>query len=384
MGYIKTHNLCSSQDCLLSVHAFLGFLSHGWGNSGIGSVYYMYLSKESMNRKNNYTHYRAEDFLKDSYFLAWMRNEDKRINSFWEQWQAEHPDKRESVKEAIDHYQALISFDKINHQKEEEREVWQRIEAGIERNRKKKIFRIRLLEWSAAAVVSILLGAGWLLHKETYIRKENFVIVQTGNEQKDLTLSDSSEIFLNSYTTLKYHPGNDREFWLDGQAFFDIKHLRTVENEAVPFVVHAGVENITVLGTSFTVKSIDSAARVVLINGKVKAVVGNISLVMKPGEKTEWDNGSFSKQQINPALYLAWKDGEYHFNHTSLKELAGLVKDYYGYDLVIKNEAALKTKTISGTVSSENEAVLWKTLEVMFHAKVEKKGKRMIMNIKNK
>lgn len=344
----------------------------------------MYLSEESMNRKNNYTHYRAEDFLKDSYFLAWMRNEDKRINSFWEQWQAEHPDKRESVKEAIDHYQALISFDKINHQKEEEREVWQRIEAGIERNRKKKIFRIRLLEWSAAAVVSILLGAGWLLHKETYIRKENFVIVQTGNKQKDLILSDSSEIFLNSYTTLKYYPGNGREFWLDGQAFFDVKHLRTVENDAVPFVVHAGVENITVLGTSFTVKSIDSTARIVLINGKVKAVVGNISLVMKPGEKTEWNNGFFSKQQIDPALYLAWKDGEFHFNHTSLKELAGLVKDYYGYDLVIKNEAALKTKTISGTVSSENEAVLWKTLEVMFHTKVEKKGKRMIMNIKNK
>lgn len=383
MGHIKTYNLCYSQDCLLSVHSFLGFFSHGWGNFCIGSVYYMYLSEESMNRKKNYTYYRAEDFLKDSYFLAWMRNEDKRINSFWERWQTAHPDKREDVREAVDHYQALISFDKINYPEEEEREVWQCIEAGIERNRKKNIFRIRLLEWSAAAVVSLLLGAGWFLHKQTYIRKENFVIVQTGNEQKDLILSDSSEIFLNSYTTLKYHPDNGREFWLDGQAFFDIKHLHAVENDAVPFVVHAGVESITVLGTSFTVKSIDSAARVVLINGKVKAVVGNISLVMKPGEKTEWDNGSFSKQQINPALYLAWKDGEFHFNHTSLQQLTDLVKDYYGYDLVVKNKEALKTKTISGTVSSKDEALLWKTLAVMFHAKVKKNGKEIILVIKN-
>jgi ferric-dicitrate binding protein FerR (iron transport regulator) len=102
---------------------------------------------------------------------------------------------------------------------------------------------------------------------------------------------------------------------------------------------------------------------------------------MKPGEKAEWRNNAFSSVQVDPQLYLAWKSGEFHFNHTSLRELSELIKDYYGYDVVVKNEAALKTKTISGTVSSENEAILWKTLEVMFRAKVEKIGKKMILTI---
>ncbi|MGH2645905.1 MAG: FecR family protein, partial [Chitinophagaceae bacterium] len=257
-----------------------------------------------MDKRENYIHYNAEDFLKDSYFLVWMRNEDKQVNVFWEQWQAEHPDKKEVIIEAKRHYQELVSFDKTDYSKVEEREVWQRIEAGIEVHYKKRIFRMRLLEWSVAAVIALLLASGWFLRHNTHRTKENFVIVQTGNGQKEFILSDSSEIFLNCYTTLKYRPDNRREFWLKGQAYFNIKHASTIEDAAIPFMVHTGIEDVAVLGTSFTVKSIDSTARVVLISGKVKTSVGKTSFIMKPGQKTSWNKGSFTSVQVDPQLYV--------------------------------------------------------------------------------
>lgn len=337
-----------------------------------------------MNKKKNFTHYNADDFLHDSYFLAWMRNEDEQVNAFWQEWQKEHPEKAQAINEAKEYYLTLISFDRVEHVPGMKEEVWQQIDHHIEditHHHRKKIFRIRMLEL-AAAVAALLFAGGWLIHKyHSSAVTEKLVVIQSGSNQKEILLADSSTILLNSYTTLKYHADNGREFWLDGQALFNIKHQRTENNGAVPFTVHAGIENITVLGTSFTVKRIDSTARVILVSGKVKASVGKRAIIMKPGEKAEWRNNAFSSVQVDPQLYLAWKSGEFHFNHTSLRELSELIKDYYGYDVVVKNEAALKTKTISGTVSSENEAILWKTLEVMFRAKVEKIGKKMILTI---
>lgn len=336
-----------------------------------------------MNSQQHYIHYSPEDFLKDSYFLAWMRNEDEQVNAFWEQWQMAHPDMKEIISKAIQDYKALASFNKIGISDDESKEVWQRIESATQEHSKnsKKIFRIRLLEWSAAAVVTLLFVGELFIHRQTNPAKEQFVFIQSQNGQKAITLADGSTIFLNNHTTLKYHAGNEREWWLDGQAFFEVKHQSQQDDAAVPFTVHAGIEDISVLGTSFTIKSTDSTARVVLINGKIKAVVGDKSAVMRPGEKTIWNSDGFHSDQVDPQLYLAWKDGEFHFNHTSLKELAGLIKDYYGYDLVLKNETALKTKTISGTIASGNESVLWRTIAVMFHAKVEKIGEKVILTI---
>jgi ferric-dicitrate binding protein FerR (iron transport regulator) len=199
-------------------------------------------------------------------------------------------------------------------------------------------------------------------------------------------LADSSLVFLNANTVLKYHPDNCRELWLKGEGFFEVKpphrtgrHNKTVQNEAVPFIVHAGMEKIVVLGTSFTVKTIHDAARVVLLNGKVKASVGQKTIVMNPGEKVEWKGDHFFKEKVNPQLYIAWKDGEFHFDHTSLKELTEVVKYIYGYDMIIKDPASLPVKYISGRISSENEEMLWNSLSVLLNVRVIKHNKQIIL-----
>ena len=340
-----------------------------------------------MNRDKDYVHFEVNDFLHDSCFLAWRRDENPKINAFWDQWQKEHPEMEAVICEAKRQYDALISFEPIRSVSEEtQEEVWRNIEFGIQKHVKggqARILRIRIFEFAAAAVALLVLAGAWFMSQQKPVDKDRFIVIHSGDTQRKMALADGSTILLNANTTLKYSLRNDREFWINGQAFFDIKHRSDPGNAAVPFKVHAGIENIIVLGTAFTVKSIDSAARIVLMNGKVRAAVGNQSVVIKPGEKMEWHNKGFSSEKVDVQLYLSWKDGEFNFNHTSLKQLSGLIRDYYGYELVIKNKDALKTRTISGTVTSKDESILWKTLGVMFNAEVRKEGEKIILTINN-
>ena len=333
--------------------------------------------------KEDYNHFNADDFLRDSYFLAWMRDESPEINVFWERWKEDHPDKIPVISEAIDQYRLLVSFNPVNQPSSTEREaVWQAIETGIgnyNRKNKRNMRRIVLLKWSAVAAVALLFWVGWFMYKRAHVDGNDFVIVQADSSQKRIVLNDSSVVVLNAYTVLKYRSANCRELWLKGQAFFDVKHRRSAGNSARPFTIHAGAEDIDVLGTVFTVKTIQNVARVVLLNGKVKASVRSKTTILKPGDKVEWENGKFSTKKVNPQLYMAWKDGEFHFEHTSLKELADLIKDLYGYDLIVKNRSLLRMASLSGTISSKDEETLWKTIAVMFNVNVEKRGKQVVL-----
>lgn len=57
-----------------------------------------------------------------------------------------------------------------------------------------------------------------------------------------------------------------REVWLEkGEAFFDVAH-----NEGVPFVVHTGDRQVTVLGTKFAVRRDGDKVTVTVLQGRVR------------------------------------------------------------------------------------------------------------------
>src|SRR5690606_37835111 len=136
---------------------------------------------------------------------------------------------------------------------------------------------------------------------------------------------------------------NPREVWIEGEGIFDVRHVRDLRGHQEHFIVHSEDEVITVLGTRFLVKNSQDLKMVVLERGKVEATIGKDSQMMKPGEKLVWKREGFEIEHVNPLLYTAWMGGEFLFDHTSLKELTSLLKDYYGLDLVVKDEASLKT-----------------------------------------
>lgn len=329
--------------------------------------------------EKDYDNYEASDFLNDSSFLKWMRHENKENDAFWENWMREHPERSEAIRSVTEHYHLLTSFKKLKPQAGDSEQVWEGIEDSLNKQAGSKVLRMRMLKWAVRAAVILLFIGGWFAYKQLQLPKESFVIVKAMNGKKKIMLADSSLVVLNANAVLKYHPDNCRELWLTGEAFFEVKHHKIVENEAVPFIIHAGKEKVAVLGTSFTIKTIRDAARVVLLNGKVKASVGRKAITMRPGDKTEWKDDHFFREKVNPQLYVAWKDGEFHFDHTSLKELAEVVKDVYGYDMIIKDPASWPVKYISGRISSENEEILWNSLSVLLNVRVIKHNKQVLL-----
>jgi ferric-dicitrate binding protein FerR (iron transport regulator) len=153
---------------------------------------------------------------------------------------------------------------------------------------------IKMIRWSAAAaVVFLFAGIAWYANKWVSKTTESASEQVTVTTQKitKLTLADGSSVWLNAHTTFKYpnsFNGKLREVQLiEGRAFFDVKH----ESEH-PFVVKTKTLNITVLGTSFDVRTSAKEGMT-----KVNVITGKVG-VTRPGHANEPAVMLLPKQEI--------------------------------------------------------------------------------------
>lgn len=137
------------------------------------------------------------------------------------------------------------------------------------------------------------------------------------------------------------------------------------------------------LGTKFNVNTRHAKAIVSLEEGKIKlSLHGQITSIlkkkykdeiieMKPGEVVKLDTASginLATEQ-NVSFHSGWVRNEFHFNNSSLKEVATLINDTYGYTVVVENEEFLK-RTISGDLRADNMQELIAVLQFAFKLKM--------------
>lgn len=247
---------------------------------------------------------------------------------------------------------------------------------------------------AAAAVVGGLLAGGWWWQ---YGAPAPSVAVAahteaTGYGQKrTLRLSDGTEVTLNGHSTLRYPStwasGKPREVWLDGEAYFSVRHLPHDEH----FIVHtADGMQVEVLGTKFTVYRRQEQARVMLVSGKVRlkfaAAAHRPDLVMQPGELVELNSrqpeAAVRKTAVPAAPYTSWKDGKLVFDETTIAELATRLHDTYGVEVDITTPE-LKDRRITGTVPIGELDVLLQALEETFHLTIRRQQNRLIFSEHN-
>ncbi|MBD0824961.1 FecR family protein [Aestuariibaculum marinum] len=173
----------------------------------------------------------------------------------------------------------------------------------------------------------------------------NTLVIPYG-KRFELTLSDGTNVFLNSGTTIKYPTkfikGSDRKVYLTGEAYFDVAH-----DEAHPFIVNAETLNVQVLGTQFNVSSYkdDFITNVVLVKGKVSLADQDDkekvnSVVILPGTKGVFnkEKRSIETSQVNTDLYTAWMKGELVFRNTSFDDILKKIERHYNVKVVNKNK----------------------------------------------
>ena len=234
--------------------------------------------------------------------------------------------------------------------------------------------------WAAAAVLTIgMAGTGsWWLYQQQQVAplpvEYNTAYAQT----RLVHLPDGSDVTLNAHSTLRYtgdwSRDAQREVWLDGEAYFAVKHLPTHKR----FVVHttAGFK-VEVLGTKFTVYRRQEQARIVLLSGKVRVAFADSSkrkpVILKPGELLQTSDKQ-PQQLLHKAVqtdaYAAWRDDKMVFNKTPLAELVLRLRDTYGVEVTVKNPE-LNQRKLTGTIPLSDLDLLCETLEETFHLRAE-------------
>lgn len=173
-----------------------------------------------------------------------------------------------------------------------------------------------------------------------------------------VSLEDGSRVTLNTSTRAHAEIGDrERRFWLeDGEAYFDIRH-----DARRPFVVFAGDQRITVLGTRFNVRRIGGQTQVLVESGRVRVeprrddAVRPPATVLEAGALAVLAGNAQTLQREGPeqvAQALQWRQGRLTFTDLRLADAAAEFNRYHRRQLVV--DAAVADIRIGGSFEADN------------------------------
>ncbi|MGN6416969.1 MAG: FecR domain-containing protein [Pseudobacter sp.] len=205
-----------------------------------------------------------------------------------------------------------------------------------------KPVRKKWYDTRVAAAVIMLVGVAALLY---YIlvpfRNSNSkqVVLAATAEAKAETLPDGSVITLNRNSSISYaaeFKGNKRNVKLNGEAFFQVK-----PDISKPFIVTINDVTITVLGTSFNVKSANGKTEVIVESGLVKVEHDSKSVQLKQREKLEIEanDSALTKEPVTDQFYKFYRTREIVCDNTPLWKLVQVLNEAYNVNIVIENPA---------------------------------------------
>lgn len=303
-----------------------------------------------------YEEFTVADFVRDDFFLSWVKQPTAEAEQFWEQWMILHPDRKHLVLQAR---KIVLAVDFKKTQPED-------IPAEAILNRIRNSIREEITDYQAqparsainwrriavAATLFIAVVSGLTLYLTL---TPGVVTVHTGyNERKRLILPDQSVVMLNAHSTLRYASGwegdEHREVWLQGEAFFEV----TKSPKSQKFQVHTENVDVEVLGTTFNVLNRRGKTQVVLNTGRVRLTSDDAkekTITMEPGELAELSEGQdvFITRQVNPTLYTSWTSNQLIFQQATLKDIMQVLEDNYGYR-VENHVSEIEDATFTGTI----------------------------------
>lgn len=211
---------------------------------------------------------------------------------------------------------------------------------------------------AAASVMLIMVISAWWKfnsHKTPLNSQPPWGLEITMNAQTEnrfVVLPDSSTVILHPGTRIYYHNSDTaRELRLEGEAYFDIR-----KRADLPFVIHTGKVNTTVMGTTFNIRAYSAdSITVSVISGSVKVSdAQNNTAVLHPNQEAVYDNTTNLRKQEQPlaAGTIAWTKSDMQFQDMPFVQLAERLGKRYDVYISFKNpalEKCLITGRFSGT-----------------------------------
>lgn len=368
---------------------------------------------------NNHSYQRDDIFLQNEEFIRWRLFQTKELDEYWHTFRLENPQMEEALQDAIRQFDA-IEINRYRLSESVKRDVYSIVLRRVSQFKRGRLIA-RISSAAAVLLISIisllfitqmkegnengllqgddtivgeampdeeiyLISAGRRINlvqnahvgltkdgkaiitdsstskKELLLTKTelNKLVVPYG-KRSNVTLSDGTEVWLNSGTELHFpsaFKGKTREIHVNGEVFIDVAH-----NQEIPFILHTHDMNIVVQGTSFNVSAYkdDSIKTIVLVEGKVKIGRGeNFIAELQPNEKIDITTYNIRKETVDVSEYISWRKGVLEFNGTEMSEILKKIGRYYNVQFEGVKEVPLHKQTLSGKLflSSNLDSVM--------------------------
>ena len=176
-------------------------------------------------------------------------------------------------------------------------------------------------------------------------------------ERLSLLLPDNSKAILNSGSSITYKKGfnaGHRTLHLNGEAYFEVQNL------TFPFIVKTHHGEITVLGTTFNVRSRNDGFEVGVNSGQVKVSSGNSFIELNPKQclMGSTDLNQDTIINIENEKYPGWINQKLYCKQTNLEIVCREIERIHNVKIKFSN-IKMKQITITGTIdTSELETML--------------------------
>lgn len=157
-----------------------------------------------------------------------------------------------------------------------------------------------------------------------------------------ITLSDGTQVWLNAESTIKYplhFASEERIVELEGEAYFHVKSTYRANGEKIPFKVLSKHQEVEVVGTQFNITAYpeQETSKTTLVEGKVLVSDQRNRIVLMPNQQASTTFGKTSVKQVNPANYIAWRDGKFSFDGKTFEETMNEIGRWYDLDIVYES-----------------------------------------------
>ena len=220
---------------------------------------------------------------------------------------------------------------------------------------------------AAAAVLATGLFTGLLLNQQKpAVKNQAVVFTVPMGSKSSVILPDSSEVVLNSGSTLTYFSDPDpvqRRVNLSGEAYFNVK-----QETGIPFIVNSGDFSVEVTGTEFNVCAYEdnSFSSATLTEGNVRLTFNKSGqeFELVPGERLRYDRETnrYSKAMVDTEPEIAWKNSEFIFRNMPFPELVRRLERWYDVNI---SYSALQLKDFTYSGRFKNQETIWQVLDAL-------------------
>ena len=219
---------------------------------------------------------------------------------------------------------------------------------------------------------------------QSFLTDDQFkmLVAQTEENTKEVILPDGSVVHLNEHSLLEYPTAfaeDERWVKLKGEAFFEVER-----DTSRQFEINVNNGIVTVLGTTFNVKSTTTTVEVTVETGKVALASEKHPekrMILEAGDKAVYD---LREKQINRLVdidpnYLFWKNRILVFDETPLIDVVEELNSKYEVEILLSS-SDLENCKFSGTFKDQQIEAILEVLVSTFKLEVETAGSQIILS----